>query len=204
MLAVAGPALLVLGATWPTGLAARLARVRENRSGTGQAWAALIVFAAMAVVWRMPPVVDALIRHRALVLVQVVTLVPAGCALWLELVASPPMLPSPPRPLRASFAALAMWANWIIAYIMGFSRGVWFTAFAGQHGISVSADQQIAAVTLWALTGICFMPVIFANWISWLRDSSDPDAELRQITSAASGEPTTRLRPPRGWRLPSG
>jgi hypothetical protein len=57
-------------------------------------------------------------------------LVAAGSALWLGLVESPPSLPALPRPLRAVFAAVAMWTIWVLAYILGFSQVAWFRAHA--------------------------------------------------------------------------
>jgi len=68
------------------------------------------------------------------VLAELVTLVAAGSALWLQLVESPPLLPRLSRPLRAVFAALAMWSIWILAYILGFSQVAWFRAYLQPGG----------------------------------------------------------------------
>ena len=102
--------------------------------------------------------VNALVRYPVLTVVEAVTLVGAGCALWVELVESPPLLPRISRPQRAAFAALPMWAIWASAYIMGFSHAAWFTALAhpAGHGLGTVADQQIATGLLWAIPGLCF------------------------------------------------
>src|SRR6266487_496383 len=209
VLAIVAPALLVLGAPWrllPAGsqaarLAGRIATARSHRPGTARAWACLGAFIAVAIAWRLPVAVNLLVRHPPLNAVQAVTLIVAGCALWLELADSPPLLPGISRPLRAAFAALPMWSTWAAAYIMGFSRGTWFAAFAHQpgQGLTTVADQQIAAAILWAIPAACFAPVVFVAWITWLGDSSDPDAELGEVQAA--GRPA-RPRPPRGWRMP--
>jgi cytochrome c oxidase assembly factor CtaG len=148
--------------------------------------------------------VNALVRYPVLTVAEAVSLIAAGCALWLELVDSPPFLPMIGRPLRAAFAALPMWVIWASAYIMAFSHTVWFTAFrrrADVGGLSIAADQQIAAGLLWAITGLCFVPVVYVSLITWLRDTSDPDHELRRVpeTGGTAGPPMPR--PPRGWRL---
>src|ERR1022692_228656 len=209
VLAVAGPALLVTGAPWRIRpgrrLVDRVAMARSHHRRTARAWILLACFIALVIGWRLPVVVNTLVRHPLLVIAEAVTLIAVGCALWLELVESPPLLPTISRPLRAAFAALPMWTIWTLAYIMGFSRGVWFTALAHQpgHGLGTVADQQIAAAILWAVPAVCFVPAVYVSLLSWLRDSSDPDAELRGADSARrQGQPGT-LRPPRGWRAPS-
>jgi cytochrome c oxidase assembly factor CtaG len=204
------PALLVLGAPWrqggrnPASLAGRLAIARSHRASLVPAWFALIGFIAVAVAWRLPVSVNALATYPALNAVEAVSLVAAGCALWLELVESPPFLPTIGRPLRAAFAALPMWTIWASAYIMAFSHTVWFTAFAHRtgHGLGVVVDQQIAAGLLWAITGIGFVPVVYVSLITWLRDTSDPDHELRRAPTASAAPESEAPRPPRGWRLP--
>ncbi len=133
------------------------------------------------------------------------TLVGAGCALWLELVESPPLLPRISRPQRALFAALPMWALWASAYIMGFSGTAWFTALTHPpgRGLGTVADQEIAAGLLWAIPGLFFVPVVYVALITWLRDSADPDDELRAVAGARGETGAAGPRPPRGWRLPS-
>ncbi len=213
VLAVAVPALLMLGAPWRlqlaggrppgTGRADRVARSRSRRGGK-YAWLYLGLFIAALIFWRLPAVVDALARHPILVLAEVVTLVPAGCGLWLELVDSPPMLPRISRPLRGAFAAVAMWTIWILAYIMAFSHGGYFAAYAHHagHGLSTAADQQIAAGVMWLIPALSFPPVVYASMAAWLRDSADPDEELAVAAAERRGPWRFAPRPPRGWRTP--
>jgi cytochrome c oxidase assembly factor CtaG len=232
VLAVAAPALIVLGAPWrlrlqwgrdsagrtgagagpadgtrPPGqrLAERIATARSHRPGTARAWLTMIVFIAVALTWRLPVTVDAVVRHPALVIAEAVTLLAAGCALWLELVDSPPLLPRASKPQRAASAALPMWSIWASAYVMAFSHAAWFAALAHApgHGLSTVADQQIAAFLLWAIPGLCFVPVVYFSLITWLRDSSDPAQELRDEPGAEDDTGPRMPRPPRGWRLPS-
>ena len=212
-LAVAAPALIVLGAPWRLAVAmtparwrnvaGRVANARSHQTRDGRVWLPLVAFIAVALAWRLPVAVDALVRYPALAAAEAVTLLAAGCALWLELVESPPLLPRISRPLRAAFAALPMWAIWASAYIMGFSDSAWFSALAhpAGHGLTTIADQEIAVSLLWAIPALCFAPVVYASLITWLRDSADPDDELRGIPDGQAG--TTLPRPPRGWGLRS-
>jgi cytochrome c oxidase assembly factor CtaG len=209
LLAVAVPALLVISAPWRMRrgiqLADRVAMARSHRGGTMRAWVYLVGFILLVIIWRLPVMVNTLARHPVLTIAEAVTLVAAGCGLWLELLESAPMLPTISRPQRAAFAALPMWTIWTLAYIMGFSRGVWFTAFAHQPGAGLGtvADQQIAAAILWAVPAVCFVPVVYTSLLSWLRDSSDPDAEFRAAHAAHGPGQAATLRPPRGWRTRS-
>jgi cytochrome c oxidase assembly factor CtaG len=207
VLAVVVPALVVLGAPWrfAGSLGERVAIARSHRASGARTWAVLVGFVGVALGWRVPIVVDALVRYPVLTGVEAVTLVGAGCALWVELVESPPMLPRISRPQRAAFAALPMWAIWASAYIMGFSHAAWFTALAhpAGQGLGTVADQEIATGLLWAIPGLCFVPVVYVALITWLRDSADPDDELRAAAGAGRESEAAGPRPPRGWRLPS-
>lgn len=228
VLATAVPALVVLGAPWRLGprapsrlagepaplarneaatmrLVDRIAVARSHRRpGTARCLVILIGFIALAVFWRLPLAVNAMVTSPVLTVVEAVTLLVVGVALWLELVESPPLLPRIARPLRAAFAAVPMWTIWATAYIMGFSHAVWFTALGHRprSGLRVIADQELAAVVLWAIPGLFFIPVVYFSLITWLRDTADPDDELRDVPSADGQARPRAPRPPRGWRLP--
>lgn len=217
--AVAAPALLVLGAPWrplqrlwqrfrrwpgPARCPARPGRPARAVRGFVRGAAVLVLFIAAAIVWRLPVTVDALARVPGLALLEMVTLVGAGSALWLELVESPPMLPHLSRPQRAAFAVLPMWTLWILGYILGFSQVAWFTGYA-HPGLGAVADQELATGLMWGVPAVCFVPVVFVTALTWLKDSEDPDEELRAMVGAER-RPHARgrwPRPPRGWNAPS-
>ena len=223
LFATAVPALLVLGAPWRVlrlsrrpgparagqlacaGPADRMARSRSRRPGVLRASAVLVTFVALAVAWRLPVTVSALARYRVLAAAEMVTLVTAGSAVWLELVESPPLLPRLLRPQRAAIAALSMWSIWVLAYLMGMSHVAWSAAFSHPpgHGLSTAADQQIATGIMWGVPALCFVPVIYAVLITWLRDSADPDEEMQRASATDPAGTATWPRPPRGWQTPS-
>jgi cytochrome c oxidase assembly factor CtaG len=214
--ATAVPALLVLGVPWRMlglarlmpggrGLTGRLARPRRGGSGFARGAAALLVFMGTVIAWRLPVTVNALATLPGLAVLEMVTLVAAGSALWLELVESPPLLPRLSRPLRAVFAAVAMWTIWVLAYILGFSQVAWFGAYAHAAGLSLVADQEMATGIMWAVPALCFIPVVFVTALTWLKDTEDPDEELRAIARAERPQPRPGRwpRPPRGWNTHS-
>jgi cytochrome c oxidase assembly factor CtaG len=213
------PALLVLGAPWRRlgapggrGLAGLFFRARPRPparpgprrpggSGYARGFTVLLAFVGTVIAWRLPASVDALARWPGFAALEMATLVAAGSALWLELVESPPSLPALPRPLRAVFAAAAMWTIWVLAYILGFSQVAWFGAYRHGGGLSPVADQEIATGIMWAVPALCFVPVVFVTALTWLKDPEDPDEELRAIIQAERPQPRPGRwpRPPRGW-----
>ena len=225
LFAIVAPALIVLGAPWRF---LRLSRAGEGGpAGEGQAGAGpfdrlaagrqqhrsflraagfLLWFFGTCLVWRLPPVVDALARHPALVAAELVTLLAAGTGLWLELVASPPLEPRLPNPQRAAIAALAMWSTWAVAYALGFANHAVFHGYdAAGNGLSAVADQQITVGLVWAVSAFCFVPVVFVTMLTWLKDNDDPDEELQRLARNERQQAVVRgwERRPRGRRAPS-
>jgi cytochrome c oxidase assembly factor CtaG len=209
--AAAIPALLVLGAPWrrlsfigPLGRlldrSGRSGGPRRRGSGFLPGAAVLLVYLGAVIAWRLPASVNALATRPGLTVLEMASLVGVGSALWLALVESPPLLPRLSRPLRAAFAAVAMWTIWILAYILGFSHVAWFGAYT-HPGLSSVADQQLATWTLWAVPALCFVPVVYVAAMTWLKDTEDPDEGLRALVHAE--QPQSRRgrwpRPPRGW-----
>jgi cytochrome c oxidase assembly factor CtaG len=183
----------------PPRLAGRLAASQDSRSSFLRAVVFLVVFIGVSLAWRVPPVLDALARHPGLVAAEAITLLAAGVGLWMRLVRSPAPAPQLSGGQRAAIAALAMWPTWIAAYAFGFSSQPLVHAYAGDSGLGVVADQEIAVFLVWGVAGVCFMPVIFAGLFSWLRDSDDIGKEFRQAfpnVGAGAGV--------RGWQRPPG
>lgn len=208
VLAAVVPALLVLGAPWRplslTGLMRRRDTVRTGRAAFARGTAVLAAFMGTVIAWRLPPSVNALAKDPGLAVLELVTLSGAGTMLWLELAQSPPVLPRLTRPVRAVFAAVAMWTIWALAYILGFSQAVWYRAYS-HPGLSSVADQEIATGILWAVSAVCFIPVVYFAALTWLRDSEDPDEGLREVTRTQDPHsgPGRWPRPPRGWNAHS-
>ncbi|MGH9090872.1 MAG: cytochrome c oxidase assembly protein [Acidimicrobiales bacterium] len=209
LLALALPALVVLGAPWARlRLAARpgdeprlldrWAAARARHPELRRALAFLLPELAVVVAWRTPGAVDALSRHPWLLAVEAATLAAAGVGSWLELVPSPPLAPRTPRPWRAVQAAVAMWLVWILAYALGFSRVSWFHAYHHAGGLSTSADQQITTAVLWLSAAAAFLPVVFWDLLQWLKHDDDPDTELYRLVRSERRAEVRRTPPQDG------
>lgn len=208
LLGVIVPALIALWAPQRhvSSIAARGARVsdqRQRHATLGRALPYLVLEMAAVIVWRTPLAVDAIAHHRVLVLLEVVTLVPLGIALWLELVESPPLAPRlAASPGRAILAAVAMWTIWILAYLGGFSHA-WYPAYVHRGG-DAAWDQQITSAVLWFASAAAFIPVVFVTLHRWLTEGDRPDAELRKLLReerrrqfVEGGEPRSHAAPGR-------
>ncbi len=161
----------------------RWVRGRASRKGYRRAVALLLIFMAQTILWRSAPVVDALIRHPWLSIVESITLVIGGAFFWLELVDSAPFHPTTARPYRIGVAAIAMWTVWVIAYLMAMAQNTWYTGFRHVSGrlFSLAVDQQVTTALMWFLTACAFLPIIFSNLNRWLQSEDDPDEELYQL-----------------------
>jgi len=204
--AVVVPALLVAGAPWRWwGLAAhephvtdpdgtvvspvrtlfvdRIAINRAGRSGHRRAVLTTFVFAGSTIFWRTAPIVDTIVRHAWLAVIESVCLVAVGVALWLDLIESPPIHPGAPRPYRIGMATVSMWVVWVLAYLVGLAHDSWYHAFhyVAGHGVSLSADQQLSSGVMWFLTAATFLPVVFWNLVHWLQAEEDPNEELYRL-----------------------
>jgi len=196
--AMAAPALIVLAAPWrisrpPSGgrLVDRLAAGGRRRASFIPALGYLIAWVVICLLWRLLPVLDALARHPALVVAEMLTLFATGTLLWLELVHSPPLAPRLAYPQRACVAVLAMWSIWAIAYVLGFAAHSVVHAYDGVGGhLSTVADQEITVFLVWAVTGVCFIPVVAVMGLTWLKEGAE-----------AAGDPPGPTVPAgvRGW-----
>lgn len=171
----------------------RLALGRHHHTEPLRAAVVAGAFLGVVILWRIPLTVDALARHGWLVLVEAVTLVPVGVAMWLELVESPPLSPRLTRPHRVGMAAVVMWVIWVLAYLVGMAHGAWYHGFdhSAATGMSVSADQQLTTGIVWMVSGLAFVPVVFWNLIYWLQSEEDPDDELHRLFREERARGTT-------------
>lgn len=194
--AVAGPALLVLAVPWPARPARQPGAPHPGRPAA-RAAIRLIAFVAVAVTWRLPITVNALVRDPALIAAETITLLVVGTGAWAELAGArgAPGQLSPPA--RAVMAAAAMWTLWVLAYLTGMPGTAWFAAYrhGPPGGLSAAADQQIAAAIMWVVAAGCFLPVLFVTVIAWLGGTASAGD---QRPAASAGTPGTAARAPRG------
>ena len=186
------PALLAVGAPWQRW---RLVRVDESggisggvlherrRVNQGRALSFASLFIAISIFWRLAPIVNGLTHHEWIVVGEALTLTGAGVALMCDVVESPPLRPGVSRPYRIGLSAAVMWSAWVFAYLEAMSHAPWYRAFQHVAGRSLSmpADQQLSAASVWFMTGVVFVPIIYWNLVHWLQAEEDPDDELYKM-----------------------
>jgi cytochrome c oxidase assembly factor CtaG len=189
------PALVATGAPWQRWHLVRLDGAgdivggmyrRRRRVSQGRVIAEAILFIALSITWRLAPMVNALSEHGWIVVVEAITLSAAGVAVMCDLIESPPLHPGVSRPYRIGVTAAVMWSAWVFAYVEAMSGTSWYRAFRHVIGrnISVAADQQFSAASVWLMTAAVFIPIIFWNLVHWLQSEEDPDDELYQMVRA--------------------
>lgn len=156
-------------------------RVREKAQSRALVSATVVV--VVTLLWRAAPVVNALVHHHWLVIIEAVTLFFPSLFLMVELIESPPFSPGISRPYRIGISAVVMWAAWIVAYLAGMSNNSWYSAFrhVAGHGISANADQQLSTGFVWFLTAAVFVPIVFWNLMHWLQSEEDPNEEIVKL-----------------------
>lgn len=161
----------------------RWALARSARRGYGRSATYLLLFVGQSILWRSAPVVDALIRHPWLSVFESAALVAGGVGVWLELIDSAPFRPTIARPYRIGMAAIALWTQWVIAYLMAMDKNPWYSGFRYVSGrlLTLAADQQLTTALVWFITATAFVPVVFSNLLTWLKSEDDPDEELYQL-----------------------
>ncbi len=187
------PVLIAVGAPWRAvrwasaaldGTRRGDARIeRHNRSsGQRRLIARSAVLVLIAILWRVAPVVDALVRHPLMVVLEALTLTGAALGVFIDLVDSPPLRARTARPMRIGVSAVVMWAVWIVAYLNGMSATSWYTVFAHHPGgLSLPADQQLSAGSIWLFSAASFVPIVFWNLMHWLQSEEDPSDELYRL-----------------------
>jgi cytochrome c oxidase assembly factor CtaG len=191
------PPLVVLGAPWRPGVGLAAARARHPE--LARAVAFLLLDGILMVWWFTPAAVRATAEHSWLTVLEAVVLIVGGIGLWLELVESPPLEPRSGPLSRAVLGAVAMWLVWIESYLVGLAHGGWYRNIGHEagHGLSAAADQQVAAVVLWFVATVVFVPVIFLNALRWLRSEENPDNALYHLTKVERRRANVAMDPHR-------
>ncbi len=204
ILAIAAPALIVLGAPWlPLRRGLGLA-VRDRAAGapgepggseaTGQdeaaardwsqGWPALAiavtaVFCVVWWVWHLPGPFDAAVRSPAVYALEMITYLAAGILLWLQLVESPPLRPQLPPLRRIALVVVLAASGTVLGLIRAYGPGVAYPAYldVGRSVSAVVSDQQVGGAILWVIPLIPFSILAVALAVRWLsEDESEPTA----------------------------
>jgi cytochrome c oxidase assembly factor CtaG len=161
--------------------------------GARRAWE-LITFAAVVqvltlLVWHLPVLYDAAVRHDPVHATEHVTLLLTATLLWMSLCG-----------LSGEQAGLAILVVFVVSFpplllgaAMTFAGTLWYPAYAAD-GRDALADQQLAGVIMWAYGGLAAVAggvYLFASWLRRL-EAASPGRGLIAVTApgVSSGLPT--------------
>lgn len=202
ILAIAAPALIVLGAPWlPLRRGLGLA-VRDRRAAGAPAaprepggsdaagkdwspgWPALpivvtVMFCAVWWVWHLPGPFDAAVRSPAVYALEMITYLAAGILMWLQLVESPPLRPQLPPLRRIALVLVLAASGTVLGLIRAYGPGVAYPAYldSGRSAAAVVSDQQAGGAILWVIPLIPLSILAVGLATRWLsEEESEPSA----------------------------
>jgi cytochrome c oxidase assembly factor CtaG len=211
MLAIAAPALIVLGAPWlplsrGLGLSGRLRRLERSGEAEDEAgpvvqpgWQTLpilvtVAFCALWWVWHLPGPFDAAVTSSLAYAAEVVTYLAVGILFWLQLVESPPLRPRLAPLNRVALVVGAAASCTVLGLIRVYGPGLAYPAYLGLgHRLaSVVAYQQVGGAILWVIPLIPFSIVAVALVVRWLKDeeAEATDADFDRLLKHKSAWPS--------------
>jgi putative membrane protein len=199
LLAVAAPALIVLGAPWlvlargiPRGLSrhragelapdltppARPPTAPDADTGAGsRVWLSLplavtAAFNAAWWAWHVPALYDAALRYPVVYAAEVSVYLGLGVAFWLQLAGSRPFTPRFTPLRRVTLVVGTLTSSTVLAMVLIFTSRLLYPAYlgAGHHVLGVVADQQIGGAVLWAASLPPFVIMTVALILRWLNE----------------------------------
>jgi putative membrane protein len=202
ILAIAAPALIVLGAPWlplrrGLGLAVRDRRGAGAPAAPGEpggsdaagqdwspGWPALpivvtVMFCAVWWVWHLSGPFDAAVRSPAVYALEMITYLAAGILMWLQLVKSPPLRPQLPPLRRIALVLVLAASGTVLGLIRAYGPGVAYPAYldSGRSVAAVVSDQQAGGAILWVIPLIPLSILAVGLATRWLsEEESEPSA----------------------------
>lgn len=164
-----------IGSTAP----ARLMRVLH--SGPRAATAVTVLFSANLLFWHIPPVYNDTLRIASIHDIEHLTFLVLGLLFW-DQVISPLQAPGRISLLGRSMVVLAgMGVSWVLAIIIGYATHPLYAYPTPTGGLSLLADQQIAAGVMWVPGSTPFLIALLYLGIRWF-DVADRGATAAVAT----------------------
>jgi cytochrome c oxidase assembly factor CtaG len=152
---------------------ARLMRVLH--SGPRAAAAVAIVFSVDLLVWHLPPVYDATLRLASVHDLEHLTFLVVGLLFWDQVVSR---WREPDRLSlmgQATLVLAGMFVSWGLAIVIAYASRPLYAYPTPSQGLSLLADQQIAAGVMWIPGSVPFLAALLSLGIRWF-DLNDQSA----------------------------
>jgi cytochrome c oxidase assembly factor CtaG len=175
-LAAQGKPVSVEG-TWP----ARVMRVLH--SGSKAAAVVVVAFSVDLLVWHLPAIYNATLRIASVHDLEHLTFLLVGLLFW-DQVISPVKATGRLSLLgRAVVVLIGMFVSWGLAIVIGYATHPLYAYPTPTGGLSLLADQEIAAGVMWVPGGTPFLIALLYLGIRWF------ETDDRSATNAAVAQP---------------
>jgi putative membrane protein len=175
-LAAQGRPIKVEG-TWP----ARVTRVLH--SGSRAATVVVLVFSVDLLVWHLPAIYNATLRIASIHDLEHLTFLVVGLLFW-DQVISPVKATGRLTLLgRAVVVLVGMFVSWGLAIVIGYATHPLYAYPVPSGGLSLLADQEIAAGVMWVPGGTPFLIALLYLGIRWF------EVDDRSVPSASAVRP---------------
>ena len=187
LVAVAAPLLLmgrvhlalipVLPLSWRRRGARKLAR-GMRRAGVGLVIAAVALHIVTLLIWHLPPLYDAAVRHEPIHIVEHLTLLVGALPFWASMGSA--------RPRPVATAALGAFATMLFMFMLAATMTAathpWYTshlATTQAWGLTPLQDQHLAAAIMWVPGGLGYLGASAVAVFRWIRSDERRGAATR-------------------------
>ncbi len=147
--------------TWP----ARVMRVLH--AGPRAAAVVVLAFSIDLLTWHLPPIYNATLRIASVHDIEHLTFLVVGLFFW-DQVISPVKATGRLSLLGRAMVVLAgMFVSWGLAIVIGYATHPLYAYPAARGGLSLLADQEIAAGVMWVPGGTPFLVALLYLGIRW-------------------------------------
>ncbi len=175
-LAVQGRPVVVEG-TWPERL------MRLLHAGPRAATVVVVAFSVDLLVWHVPPIYNATLRIASVHDLEHLTFLVVGLLFWDQVIS--PLTATGRLSLlgRAVVVLLGMFVSWGLAIVIAYATQPLYAYPQPVGGLSLLADQEIAAGVMWVPGGTPFLIALLYLGIRWF------EVDDRSATSTVASQP---------------
>jgi len=151
--------------------------------------AAAVVFTAPIVIWHVPALYEAALRHHNLHILQHLVFLTTAVIMWWPVLSPVPELPRIPHLLQLLYLFLLGIPMSVTGALISLSDSVLYPFYAAAPrvwGLSPLEDQQIGGLLMWVLGGLMLWIVMSVVWFRYSVWDAREDAETK-VPEAAYG-----------------
>ena len=147
-----------LDGTWPS------RAIRVLHAGPKAAVVVVLLFSADLLLWHIPAIYNATLRLDSIHDLEHVTFLIAGLLFWDQVISAAGRLSLLGR---ATVALVGMFVSWGLAIVIGYASQPLYAYPTPSGGLSLLADQEIAAGVMWVPGSVPFLIALLYLGIRW-------------------------------------